>query len=134
MKKSDSHRFQEILKYYRAESLVVLNRSGQEAREVDSETPQDIGDLSISHVSKESLFQRTNGTRKLVQLIDSALERIKDGNFGLCVSCGDEISLRRLDAVPWTEHCLRCQEMLENGEGVESGPSRVSQSNWRRVS
>lgn len=126
MKKSYSRRFQRVLEAYRAEALRFLNRSGQEVRELDSESPQDLGDLSVTHISKESLFQRSSGTRKAVQLIDSALQRINDGSFGSCVGCGEEIGLARLEAVPWTEHCLRCQEMLENGERLSESAEFLS--------
>jgi len=133
MNKSESRRFQRILEDYRLEALQLLNRSGQEARGLDSDSPQDIGDLSITSISKEFLFQRSSQIRKLLRLIDSALQRIKDGTFGVCVSCGDEISFRRLEAVPWTECCLRCQEMLENGEEFGSESDTRSYSNWRRA-
>jgi RNA polymerase-binding protein DksA len=134
MNKFESHRFQRTLEDHRVEALQLLNRWGQEARGFDSDSPQDIGDLSITSTSKESLFQRSSGIRKLVRLIDSALQRIKDGAFGACVSCGDEISFRRLEAVPWTEYCLRCQEILENGEEFGSESGTRSYSNWRRAS
>jgi DnaK suppressor protein len=48
-------------------------------------------------------------------MVDGALARIREGNFGECISCGKEINAKRLEAVPWTRHCIECQEKLEQG-------------------
>ncbi|RIL04749.1 MAG: hypothetical protein DCC71_12935 [Proteobacteria bacterium] len=49
----------------------------------------------------------TDLTERL-ERIDAALERIADGEYGLCVDCGQEISRRRLAAAPDVERCLQC--------------------------
>jgi DnaK suppressor protein len=48
-------------------------------------------------------------------MVEGALARIREGAFGECISCGKEINPKRLEAVPWTRHCIECQEKLENG-------------------
>jgi DnaK suppressor protein len=48
-------------------------------------------------------------------MVDGALDRIRDGAFGQCISCGEEINPKRLEAVPWTRHCIECQEKAEKG-------------------
>jgi DnaK suppressor protein len=48
-------------------------------------------------------------------MVDGALERIREGSFGECIACGDEINPKRLEAVPWTRHCIECQEKAEQG-------------------
>jgi len=47
---------------------------------------------------------------KILQAIDEALRRIKDGTFGVCRDCGEEISDARLRAIPWTRSCITCKE------------------------
>lgn len=42
--------------------------------------------------------------------IDSALRRIEQGSYGICASCGEPIATSRLDAVPYTIHCIDCAE------------------------
>ena len=49
-------------------------------------------------------------TTRLAQ-IGAALERIEDGEFGVCLECEEPISPKRLAAVPWAAYCLSCQEM-----------------------
>lgn len=50
--------------------------------------------------------------------IETALERIKDGTFGECSDCGEDIELRRLEARPTTDLCVACKEMQERREQI----------------
>ena len=52
-------------------------------------------------------------------LIQSALDRLARGEFGLCTRCEEEIPLKRLQAIPWASHCLACQEWRESLGAVE---------------
>lgn len=45
-----------------------------------------------------------------------ALKRLDDQTFGECIHCGGEISLRRLEAVPWAPFCIHCQESADRGD------------------
>jgi len=49
----------------------------------------------------------------LLRNIEAALVRVRDGIFGECVSCGEEINVKRLEALPWARYCIECQEKLE---------------------
>jgi len=53
-------------------------------------------------------------------MVETALQRIREGVFGECVSCGNEINPKRLEAVPWTRYCIACQEKLEQGQLEEA--------------
>jgi RNA polymerase-binding transcription factor len=57
--------------------------------------------------------------RSLAQ-IAAALQRIDDGEFGICLDCEGPISEKRLAAVPWAGYCLRCQKMRD----AEDAPNR----------
>jgi len=46
---------------------------------------------------------------KLLRAIEAALFRIDDGSYGVCTMCGEDISLARLKAVPWTSVCIACK-------------------------
>lgn len=54
--------------------------------------------------------------RKLINKIETALRRIDDGTFGICLECGDEISEERLLARPFTEQCIHCKTEQERRE------------------
>jgi len=50
---------------------------------------------------------------KSLMQINRALERIEDGEFGICLECEEPISPKRLAAVPWAAYCLHCQELRD---------------------
>lgn len=76
---------------------------------------QDIADKANMAYNKEFIFSLTDAERDLLQLIDDALSRLDENEFGSCVSCGNEIKSARLEAVPWARYCLNCQELQEQG-------------------
>jgi DnaK suppressor protein len=93
----------------------MVSRTQQDGRSADDDTAQDIADKAASSYNKEFLFHQSNNDRQLLQMVEGALARIREGNFGECISCGQEINPKRLEAVPWTRHCIECQEKLEKG-------------------
>ena len=97
-----------------------VSRTEQYGRSADEGTAQDIADRAASSYNKEFLFHQSNNERQLLQMVESALSRIHEGNFGQCISCGKEINPKRLEAVPWTRHCIECQEKLEQGRLEEA--------------
>ena len=90
-----------------------LRRLEQKAQSLDAEATQDSADRCVISLSKESLFERSSQRRIVLRLIEAALKRIAEGSFGICVGCGHEIQDQRLQALPWTQFCLRCQGELE---------------------
>jgi DnaK suppressor protein len=93
----------------------MVSRTEQDGRTVDEDSAQDIADRAASSYNKEFLFHQSNNDRQLLQMVENALDRIRKGSFGECISCGKEINPKRLEAVPWTRHCIECQEKLEKG-------------------
>jgi DnaK suppressor protein len=111
------------LEYYkkklvtRREELVrAITRTEQEGREADEDTTVDMADKAANSYTKEFLFGQTHNDRSLLNLVDPALNRIKDGSYGDCNSCHEELQQKRLEAVPWTRYCITCQEKTEQGQ------------------
>jgi DnaK suppressor protein len=52
---------------------------------------------------------------RICEAAGRALTRIELGTFGRCLECGEEISPKRLNAVPWASLCVSCQEQIETG-------------------
>ena len=100
----------------------MVSRTQQDGRTVDEDSAQDIADRAASSYTKEFLFHQSNNDRQLLQMVEGALDRIREGNFGECISCGREINSKRLEAVPWTRHCIDCQEKLEQGLLEQTSP------------
>ena len=116
MDKKKLEYFRKKLETRRHELRTAVSRNQQDGRTADDEATQDIADRAASSYNKEFLFSQSNQDRQLLQLVDSALARLREGSFGECVSCGKEINAKRLEAVPWTRHCIECQEKAEKGQ------------------
>lgn len=73
----------------------------------------------ISHTSI------AEGQRDLGELheIEEALVRIDDGDYGVCMDCGIDIDLARLDAMPTAKRCIRCQESFEKQHATQPTPT-----------
>jgi DnaK suppressor protein len=93
----------------------VSNRE-QDGRNQGEDIAQDIADRAASSYNKEFLFTQSTNERQLLGMVDSALSRIREGSYGECIACGNEINPKRLEAVPWTRYCIECQEKLEKGQ------------------
>jgi DnaK suppressor protein len=98
----------------------AVSRTQRDGRTADEDSAQDIADRAASSYTKEFLFSQSNNDRQLLQMVESALSRIREGSFGECISCGKDINPKRLEAVPWTRHCIDCQEKLEKGQLEEA--------------
>lgn len=118
MKQLDVERLREKLEFQRQETRQFLRRLDLEVESLDAESTKDNADQCVISLSKESLFERSSQRRTVLRLIEAALKRIADGSFGMCVGCGDEIQDQRLQALPWTQFCLRCQGQLEETVGT----------------
>jgi DnaK suppressor protein len=113
-KKLDS--FKKRLETRQVELRRTVTRTQQDGRTADEEATQDIADRAASSYNKEFLFHQSNNDRQLLQMVEGALDRIREGVFGQCISCGEEINAKRLEAVPWTRYCISCQEKMERGQ------------------
>ena len=99
--------------------LGMVERTEDYGREADRDVSQDPADKASNSYTKELLFSQSTNERNTLKLIEEALDRLAEGTFGECINCGEEITPKRLDAIPWTPHCIRCQELQEQGLLVE---------------
>lgn len=132
MNHAEIQEFKRVLESRRDEACHRLNRLSDETRSLDHDA-RDSGDQSIATISREALFQQNSQRRNQLRSIEAALARIQDGTFGICETCSHEIAPRRLQAVPWTDHCIRCQEMRER-EASPHLDRGLEEVGWRRAS
>lgn len=102
-------RHKKTLKALKKELENELRRLG----EIEIETQADPVDQMVSRISREARADVIRRFADRHEAVTDALARITNHTYGDCVECGEEIPLRRLDAVPWTPLCLACQEMAE---------------------
>lgn len=68
----------------------------------------DFSDRAIQMANDETLDEIGAAARSEIDAIDAALQRISQGLYGICKSCGDEIQAPRLNAVPYAVTCMSC--------------------------
>lgn len=115
MTKREFKQLRERLEQQLQEVHRFLGRLEQETRTLELDIPQDSADLSAVNLSQESLFAQASQRRQQLRRIEGALQRMDQGSFGTCQLCEEEIAQRRLEALPWTQYCLQCQQMIEQG-------------------
>ena len=70
----------------------------------------DVADQAKSDTEAQLQIRLHQADGRLLRAIEEALVRVKQGTYGVCVTCGHPISKARLNAVPWTHHCRNCKE------------------------
>lgn len=109
MTKNELSKFKAILENKRIELESVLRNRDAIAIEKSPDALDEVQhaaerELAIRNLDRES---------QLLRNVRAALRRIEDGSFGVCMHCEEDISPKRLNAVPWTPYCIRCQEMAD---------------------
>ena len=94
--------------------LLIEKLKGNDLSVDDAETPDPV-DLAVRNYSKNVMLAVSENESKQLSLIDEALVRIEDDEYGTCQNCEKEINPKRLAAIPWARYCLDCQELTEKG-------------------
>ncbi len=117
MKVANENRFRRILKAKRDEVV----REIQEQRErLFMDQANDPMDEARFVADRELVIRSLDRLYDTIRCIDVALDEIRDRTFGICARCGDNIPLKRLEAVPWSPFCVACQEWMEVSQGTPS--------------
>ncbi|MDC0248373.1 RNA polymerase-binding protein DksA [bacterium] len=82
----------------------------------DNEAKPDITDRASEEIDRSFELRTRDRERKLINKINSALQRIEDGSYGFCEETGEPIGLKRLEARPVATLSLEAQEMHEKAE------------------
>ncbi len=109
MTKTEMNKYKTILETKQDElEQIVRNRDA-----ITIEKSADALD-EVQHASERELAIRNlDRESNLLRNVRSALRRIEDGSFGACLHCEEEISPKRVAAVPWAPYCIQCQEQAD---------------------
>ncbi len=112
MTKAEINKFKQVLEAKHAELAEVLRKRDEIAIEkspdaIDEVTRAAERELAIRNLDRES---------NLLRNVRAALRRIDDGTYGICAHCEEDISPKRLNAVPWAPFCISCQELADRQE------------------
>src|SRR6202142_1638045 len=116
LKKRDLKRFREILLTRKKEILRNAQRTLSEDMTLESDDLPDEMDLASSEYLQSFTFRLRGREKSFLEKIEKGLRKIDEGTFGICEECGEEISVKRLEARPETTLCIRCKEDQERME------------------
>jgi len=109
MTKSELNKYRNVLEAKQAELVqLVRNRDG-----IAIEKSPDALDEVQHAAERELAIRNLDRESNLLRNVRAALRRIEEGSFGVCLHCEEDISPKRLAAVPWTAFCIQCQEIAD---------------------
>jgi len=100
----------------RGEELALVTAIRKAEEELRCPSPDDESEDEVgADGERETWAIKTNYYRRRLRIVRESLDRLSSGKFGVCAACEQEISEKRLNAVPTAIYCLECQEALERG-------------------
>jgi len=116
MKKKDLERFATRLKEEKAKVLNHSEKTKHEDLTLSTDDLMDEVDLASSELNQSVSLRLRDRERILLHKIELALSKIESGTFGVCDACEEPIEVKRLEARPVAELCVRCKEQQEQEE------------------
>src|SRR3989338_2246062 len=116
MKKRDIDRFKKILDERRKELVQTADLTREAGLGVEQADLPDEVDLAATEADQSMNLRLRDRELVLLKKIDKAIQKIELGTYGVCERCEEEIDVKRLEARPVAEMCIRCKEELERVE------------------
>jgi DnaK suppressor protein len=130
MSPEDTIRFRSLFEN-QIKELTISQAEVKDDLQIQKDDLMDETDMT-STALEQSMWMRLRSREALfVKKMNDALNRIKDGTFGVCESCDEDIELRRLHARPTTTFCMSCKEEQERRE-ISHADSRKHKSIGRK--
>jgi DnaK suppressor protein len=112
MTNGDLNRYRSVLEAKQGELVRLLRNRDGIAIEKCSDALDEVQHATERELAVRNLDRDSN----LLRNVRGALRLIAQGNFGVCAQCEEDISPKRLAAVPWTPFCIRCQEIADRSK------------------
>lgn len=116
LSREDLDYFKRVLNEKRGRIVEKARDTLNEGMKLDEADLPDEYDMASSEYLQYFTLRLRGRERYFLDKIERALQRIDEGNFGICESCGEEIGMARLMARPETTLCIRCKETQEREE------------------
>lgn len=97
-------------------------------KELREQQGGDVVDAALDTAQDEISSQLAEVESRELASIEKALDRIREGSYGLCEGCSEKIPIARLNALPYATLCIECQRVAESGGG-----SGGYSADWSRV-
>lgn len=123
MNRTDLNKYKTMLEAKQEELSAGLQNRDEIAIEKTADAIDEVQlagerELAIRNLDRES---------SLLRSVRSALARVADGSYGVCLHCEEEIKPKRLEAVPWTRYCIKCQEAADRHEFEAEGGESIDE-------
>jgi DnaK suppressor protein len=112
MTKNELEKYKTVLETRLAELSYALRNREDIAIE---KTPDALDEVQLAG-ERELAIRNLDRESNLLRQVRGALARIADGSYGICNHCEEDISIKRLNAVPQTAYCIKCQEAADRHE------------------
>ena len=112
----DTQNFKQALLKLRSD-LLAVEQSGQEAAKTVELDQTAVGRVSRMDALQGQAMAKQSQQRRIIQLqrIEASLQRIEKGIFGLCLRCGEDIHVKRLEFDPTAPLCIECANQGKKG-------------------
>lgn len=91
---------------------VLMKTQAEASGDISSHTFH-LADAASDSFERDFSLGLASNEMEIVRQIDLSLRKMEDSTYGICESCQKLIPKRRLDAIPYVRHCMKCQEKLE---------------------
>jgi len=112
MTKGDLEKFRKTLETKQSELTGSLRNRDEIVIE---KAPDALDEVQLAG-ERELAIRNLDRDSNMLRQIRRALARIEDGSYGICLHCDEEISPKRIAAVPWAAFCIKCQEQVDRHE------------------
>ena len=112
MTKTDLEKFRNILEAKQAELTGALRNRDEIVIE---KAPDALDEVQLAG-ERELAIRNLDRDSNMLRQIRRALARVADGSYGVCLHCDEDISPKRIAAVPWAAYCIKCQEQVDRHE------------------
>ncbi len=97
-------------------------------KELRAQTSGDVIDAALDSVQDEISSQLAEVESRELARIEYALERMRNGHYGICEGCNTTIPMARLNALPYASFCIKCQR-----EAERQGATSAADVDWSRL-
>jgi RNA polymerase-binding transcription factor len=126
-------KMREQLQEMKTKLLAEIDSTLRAEREGNKDEGMDTYDLASEERDREINFILSDRERVKLKQIDDALERMDEGSYGVCESCGLEIAEERLEAMPFSRLCRDCQQDEEREAKSQRRPADDEPNAYRKV-
>ena len=104
-----------------------LQRQVRDRESIQVEKLADPLDVSTAQSARDTAGANINRAGLMLKEVRAALQRVEQGDYGICVDCDEDIPEKRLGVVPWASRCMPCQEMKDGEDRANGSPRRLTE-------